>query len=61
MSERISQRQPQIVRNLKGHSKNARTGVSKVNVTLTFKIMIYPLDEILGDIPAGSVDFRTLQ
>jgi hypothetical protein len=28
-----------------------------VNVTLTLKIMIYPLDEISGGISAGSPDF----
>jgi hypothetical protein len=45
----------------KGHPNNIGTGVSMVNVTLTLKIIIYPLDEIFGGISAGSLDFRTLQ
>jgi hypothetical protein len=32
-----------------------------VNVTPAYKNMIHPLDKIFGGIPAGSLDFPTLQ
>jgi hypothetical protein len=57
MAEKISQRQPQLVRKPKGYPDAVRTGVLIVNVTHTPKIMICPLGEIFGGISAGSAGF----
>jgi len=57
MAEKISQRQPQLVRKPKGYPDAVRTGVWVVDVTLTPRIMICPLDEIFGGISAGSLGF----